>query len=137
MHFTIHTQLLQCFILSTILSQTMASICLTKRYAVHIVNNLPQDNPPLLVHCKSGNQDKGFLNLTTNQDYNFKFCINFGTLYFCNLWWNGKHIVYNAYTNGWAFKHCSDYACYWAAKADGIYYSNHYPPTDLIKQFDW
>ncbi|KAI3467765.1 hypothetical protein Pfo_024428 [Paulownia fortunei] len=141
MYYIVSKYLLQIFILSTFVFQATASekrFCLfTLKYAVHVVNNLPPNSPSLLLHCASGNDDLGNHTLTANQDFHFDFCINFKTLFFCHLWWNGKNIAFDVYSYKWPTQRCVDGVCYWAAKSDGIYHSKHYPPKDLTKEYSW
>ncbi|GFP99469.1 hypothetical protein PHJA_002091000 [Phtheirospermum japonicum] len=109
------------------------------RFQVH--NSLPSNSPPLTLHCASGDKELGFHNLTTNQDFNYNFCVNPYTLFFCHLWWNGKNIAFDVYRQEWASKRCDRIrVCYWEARSDGIYSSIHrYPPTptNVRKVFSW
>ncbi|KAI3458957.1 hypothetical protein Pfo_015620 [Paulownia fortunei] len=134
--------LLQCFIISTILLRTMASekrhCTFTQLVTVYVINNLPPNSAPLVVHCASKDDDLGNHTLTRNQDFQFEFCENFfSTLFYCHLWWEKKHIRFDAFRETWLGAICAKDICYWAAKSDGIYYSNYYPPRGLKKKYDW
>ncbi|KAI3472884.1 hypothetical protein Pfo_031200 [Paulownia fortunei] len=141
MNYTMGKHLLQFCILLTFLLQVMASekrICLFSRHlTVFVVNGLPPNSPPLLLHCASGDDDLGNHTLTTGQNFHFDFCVNFTTLFFCHLWWNGKNIAFNVYDSFWPIQFCINNVCYWEAKSDGIYRSKHYPPKNLTKKYNW
>lgn len=126
-------------ILSTIVVQTIAKHCVfTKKYWVHVVNNLPPNSPPLHIHCASKNNELGHLTLTTNQDFSFDFCEGaFGTLFFCSMEWNGKAKSFDVYDSTWSDDRCRHGVCYYAAKSDGIYFSDTYPPEELWMLIRW
>ncbi|KAI3448062.1 hypothetical protein Pfo_004727 [Paulownia fortunei] len=141
MKYTMSKYLLHFFILSTVLLQATASEkrkCFFSRdYTVYVVNQLPSNSPPLLLHCASGDDDLGNHTLTVGQNFNFDFCINFKTLFFCHLWWNGKTLSFDVYNSFWHTKSCPKGVCDWVVKSDGIYLSKYYPPKELIKEYNW
>ncbi|KAI3470478.1 hypothetical protein Pfo_027141 [Paulownia fortunei] len=108
-------------------------------YNIHVVNNLPPNIGPLLVHCASKNNDLGYHTLTSNQDFHFHFCSKpLSTLFFCHLWWGKKNKAFDVYNAKWKINICKqNHQCYWAAKTDGIYFSDSYPPQKLTKGYNW
>ncbi|GAV63843.1 Self-incomp_S1 domain-containing protein [Cephalotus follicularis] len=109
-----------------------------KRYHVSIGNYLPGT---LDVHCKSRDDDLGLHSLRHFGDtYEFGFHINyFGTtLFFCNLWWNGLHVVFDAFVSYDKFinKECGEHTCYWEAEDDGIYLHN-YIKNKVVLKYKW
>ncbi|GFQ04716.1 hypothetical protein PHJA_002615600 [Phtheirospermum japonicum] len=135
--------LLQIIILSAIILQTMASdeanCFLSRRIRIYVVSQLPPDTPPLSVRCKSGDDDLGLRTLYSGQGFTFSFCINFRTLFFCHLWWNGKDLSFEVFNNTGKDKDKCDAngKCYYEAKSDGIYFANDEPPKQLQKIIDW
>lgn len=110
----------------------------TPGYEVYIVNNLPQQSPPLMIHCASKNNDLGNHTLYLNQEFYFKFCESFiaVTIFSCQFSWDSKKKdldVFNANSR----KLCKTGLCYWAAKSDGIYFSNDAKTKALQKAYDW
>lgn len=109
-----------------------ARICVfTDDFTVYVANKLPPNSDPLRIHCASRNNDLGYHNLTTNQDFHWSFCTSaFGrTLFFCHLWWGMKGVSFDVFKDSWA-KRCSGDECYWTVKDDGIYLSGY-------KRHDW
>ncbi|CAA0806374.1 Plant self-incompatibility protein S1 family [Striga hermonthica] len=107
-------------------------------YHVHVINNLPPNTDPLIVHCASKDNDMGNHTVTTNQEFHFHFCKRpVVTLFFCHLWWGGyKDIAFEAFNAKWDNSICTDRKCYWSARDDGIYFSGD-PPTNYVKAYDW
>ncbi|KAL3649708.1 hypothetical protein CASFOL_006111 [Castilleja foliolosa] len=133
----------QCLIMSCILMKTMAlsdkRVCLTHLFTVYIVNNLPPNSSPLVVHCASKDDDLGNHTVVRNQDYHFDFCDNFWstTKFFCHVWWRNKDKAFVVFKEKFGRTSCLKDVCYWAVKDDGIYYSNYNPPRGLKKRYDW
>ncbi|KAL3622634.1 hypothetical protein CASFOL_034045 [Castilleja foliolosa] len=117
--------------------------CLTPtyKYTIFVANALPQNSPPLYLHCASGDKELGNHTLTAGQNFNFDFCIGFKTLYFCHLWWNGKNIAFDVFNNKVDEKCVPTLSdgnkCYFEGRSDGIYFANDYPPKDFTKQYSW
>ncbi|XP_062104453.1 S-protein homolog 6-like [Humulus lupulus] len=88
---------------------------------VQIFNNLDNQNQ-LTVHCKSADDDLGAHVVANNQDYEFKFRINFTgtTLYFCGLTWVGGTGLYDIFKASRDSFRCAS-KCVWRAHNDGIY----------------
>ncbi|KZV57484.1 hypothetical protein F511_35209 [Dorcoceras hygrometricum] len=104
---------------------TFAHICVfTDAFTIYVANKLPPNSGKLLIRCQSGNNDLGYHNLTTNQEFSWSFCTAvFGrTLFFCHFWWGAKEVCFDVFRDSWA-QRCSGDQCYWAAQSDGIYLS--------------
>ncbi|KAF4372882.1 S-protein homolog 24-like [Cannabis sativa] len=88
---------------------------------VQIFNNL-NDEVQLTVHCRSGDDDLGAHVLASNQEYEFKFRINFTgtTLYSCSLTWIGGTGSYQLFKASRDSDRCAS-KCVWRAHNDGIY----------------
>ncbi|KAL8038043.1 hypothetical protein ABFX02_11G077900 [Erythranthe guttata] len=132
---TMNKYLLQTFLISSFIVQTM-SVCFWGAHVkVKVVDNLPPNSPQLFMHCASADDDLGNHTLTNGQDFHFKFCFNGRTLFFCHLWWNGKQRAFDVYNS----RTCQDNKgiCYWEARSDGIYHSEDNPPNDAYKVYDW
>lgn len=133
-----YTLLLSLLICSSIFLETKATTCvLTRKFTVHIANYLGSNNPPLTVHCRSNDDDLGSRNLPINSDYNWSFCVNpFSTHFSCNFQWNNKAATFDLFKAPWHGS-CIGPVCFYAAKPDGIYYSNSYPPGQQEKVYAW
>ncbi|KAL7094014.1 hypothetical protein ACP275_11G074800 [Erythranthe tilingii] len=133
--------LLQFLILLTSLLQIMASsekrFCLSRDVIVYVVNSLPPNSSSLLFHCASGDNDLGYHSPSVGQNFNFDFCVKENILFFCHLWWDQKDAAFEVFNEGWHDDRCRNEICYWEARSDGIYFSNDYPPMDMIKEYDW
>ncbi|KZV37388.1 hypothetical protein F511_01256 [Dorcoceras hygrometricum] len=110
-----------------------------RKFHVYVVNKLPPNSPPFAVRCQSKDDDLGNRTVGINQMYDFTFCENpYTTLFFCHLWWNGKSLAFDAFNNAWQDNRCVHGDCYYEARADGIYFSGHYPPEDdIFKKYNW
>ncbi|CAA0841092.1 Plant self-incompatibility protein S1 family [Striga hermonthica] len=105
---------------------------------VYIVSYLPRQSPTLQVHCASKEDDLGNHTLGTYQQFMFDFCTNYhNTLFYCDMSWGPKQIHFTAFEAKPFRSGCQDFTCYWAAKDDGLYYSDYNPPRGLLKKFDW
>lgn len=113
--------------------------CFINRVFIHVVNNLPPNPHKLEVHCASGDDDLGYKKIDRNADLHFSFCSSLwdNTLFFYHLWWNNKDRAFEAYRTKGNTKCEKDISYYYAAKSDGMYYSNSYPPVNLTKMYDW
>lgn len=128
------------------------------RVTVDIMNGLPPNSPPLLVHCKSKDDDLGNQTLTRWKTFfwRFKPAVFGTTLFWCNLWWGSKQVKFEVYNEnlgegqclvGHKEAHDPNYKdinmCHWQARADGIYFTpflglgQHQDDKRWIKKFDW
>ncbi|KAL8051772.1 hypothetical protein ABFX02_06G170500 [Erythranthe guttata] len=118
--------------------ETIACGLFNYKYTVYVVNNLPSNSAPLLLHCASGNDDLGDHVLSTNQDFHFDFCENpFSTLFFCRFRWNGKNTAFDVFDASWKKNRCTYDVCYYSVQSDGFYFSDTNPPTNLVKLSSW
>ncbi|KAL8048880.1 hypothetical protein ABFX02_07G095900 [Erythranthe guttata] len=121
--------LLACIFL-TIFPTTITGLCLTDKYRVHVVNRLP--NPPMRLHCASGDNDLGYHSTPTNYDFNWSFCVNYfsTTVFFCTVEWTNKRASFDVF-NSKLVEGCSDGSCYFEVKEDAIYFASRpkYPWT--------
>lgn len=127
--------LLVVFLWANILEAMACSV--TRKYQVQVINRLPDNVKPLVLHCASGNDELGTHTLYVGQIFQWKFCDNFfsNTLFFCHLWWGPNDRSFNVFVS----KHsndCGSYDCIWIAKYDGIYYQDG-ASGELIKKYDW
>lgn len=117
-------------------------------YEVHIHNNLPQNSPQLELHCASGDEELGYNYPAVGTDFNWSFCAEPTTLYFCHFWWNGKDLRFDVFNNnqycvddgGYYFPDNVIYSCQWQVQADGFYlgyYDLCSGQLVLQKYLDW
>lgn len=127
-------------VLNNNILQASARRCFpTTKYEVRIVNNLPENSPPLNVHCASADDDLGIHTLTlNNQVYSWNFCEAFliTTLFHCHLWWGSKQKnkleVFRSTYVRWGST-----TLFWSARSDGIYFSYYDNEDSFVKKFDW
>ncbi|KAK8704846.1 hypothetical protein V6N13_048458 [Hibiscus sabdariffa] len=101
-------------------------------YHIHITSDVPSDLPPgipsLRVHCKSGDRDIGEKELFQHEDYTWDTKIDLfrTTLFFCNIWWEGKQQTIVAFKALRDEHRCRKHhnSCLWSVRDDGIYFSN-------------
>ncbi|CAN0897800.1 S-protein homolog 1 [Linum grandiflorum] len=103
---------------------------------VHVINELSKSKP-LLVHCKSKDDDMGIHWVGPNGEYEWRFKPKiFGnTLFWCHVKKRDKEIVYKAY---WEDNHDNDrqYMDHvrWVAKEDGLYLRQFWKGVDVFWQ---
>lgn len=109
---------------------------ITERYDVQVMNRLP--NPQLRLHCASGNDELGYHNIVTNDNFHWSFCDSYTgkTLFFCHLWWGNQDISFDVFTSKFGEK-CLRGKCLWEARPDGIYFSGGQQPSAFRKMHDW
>ncbi|EYU39840.1 hypothetical protein MIMGU_mgv1a016816mg [Erythranthe guttata] len=88
--------------------ETIACGLFNYKYTVYVVNNLPSNSAPLLLHCASGNDDLG--------DHNTAF---------------------DVFDASWKKNRCTYDVCYYSVQSDGFYFSDTNPPTNLVKLSSW
>ena len=110
-------------------------------YDVYVVNNLPDNTSPLIIHCKSKNNDLGIQHLFQNSGFHWHFRMNFwdSTLYYCGFLWAQKNITFTVFDSGLADHECGrkakDDICYWSVQSDGFYIANILnPPAGSLKK---
>lgn len=125
---------------------------------VDIMNGLPPNSPPLLAHCKSGNDDIGNHTLVRWHYFYWRFkpAVFSTTLFWCHLWWGSKHVKFEAYNKAVGLGQCKVTAkeandpnyketnvCHWQARADAIYFTpfigigQKQEDKRWIKKYDW
>lgn len=126
-------------IVSAFLFQTTTSCFFVTKYTVFVVNNLPPNSPPLVLHCASKDDDLGYHTVTTNRQFRFSFCDKpLSTLFFCRFRWNGKDKAFQVFNSSWYQNRCNkNDVCYYAVKSDGFYFSNVYPPVEETFLSTW
>uniref|UniRef100_A0A7N0TBC1 S-protein homolog n=1 Tax=Kalanchoe fedtschenkoi TaxID=63787 RepID=A0A7N0TBC1_KALFE len=84
------------------------------------------------LHCKSKDDDLGNQRLANGQWYRFSFRPNVGgtTLFWCDVSWNGRSQVFNAYREKDTYWKCHDVGCDcpWNLTPDGPCFFN--PKTE-------
>ncbi|KAL3649747.1 hypothetical protein CASFOL_006150 [Castilleja foliolosa] len=127
-HKMMKTLLLLCLGLLNILAPAHAC-SLSVKVNVHVVNNLPSGSK-LKIHCASGDDDLGFHTLSINKEFQWGFCANPRTLFFCHLWWGPKQRAFDVFVSSILI-----YPLHvWSARADGIYEAVN---GTFVKKFDW
>lgn len=119
-----------------LLISLLLTTCMSKTH-INITNRLPTNNPLLVLHCKSGDDDLGLQTLHVNQSYSWAFNVNFWdtTLFWCNFWYKEKHagiVVYSRHVR------CDGTdTCYYEARTDGFYLSRTQEPGSWQKVSPW
>lgn len=113
-------------------------------YDVHVTNNLPD---PLVLHCKSEDDDLGTHYLAPNQQFNWKFNmhISMSTFFSCDLWWGKKHGLLYAFNwqiaQGYCDKHWWWFTrnqCNWFIRKDAFYIQDTIRPENgLQEEGEW
>ncbi|XP_061993839.1 S-protein homolog 5-like [Rosa rugosa] len=118
-----------------IITLALATLTLTfsEGYNVHIVNRFCNNDKPLTVHCKSGDDDLGNHTLWRGQDYNWQFNGNFWgtTLFHCNMKRDSQERDIKVFSiPDEEPSECMETKdCFWFVNEDGFYVGN--------KKFDW
>ncbi|CAA0825339.1 Plant self-incompatibility protein S1 family [Striga hermonthica] len=94
---------------------------LTSNVTVQVTNMLSV-NGPLLLHCRSKDDDLGIKTIGQNQKFRWTFCTNIWhtTKFWCTFQFGQKNRVIVAYEET-VKEFCKDNQCYWSARDDGIY----------------
>ena len=104
---------------------------------VHIVNFLPNI---VKVHCFSGDDELGYHDLKTNQDFqwSFKTTLFRDTKFYSHFWWENKQAGFAVFDSNIAGNYCDQFGyhlCYWEVKHDAFYIAGRLNPSpgDLDK----
>ncbi|XP_024195692.1 S-protein homolog 5, partial [Rosa chinensis] len=94
---------------------------------------------PLIVHCKSKNDDLGDHTLWINQEFRWYFGLNFWftTLFYCNFKWDSqeKHIdVFNTPDES-PLECMENEECFWKVTEDGFFVS--VDNINWVKKLNW
>lgn len=97
---------------------------LFEKYNIIALNGLQASGSPLIVHCKSKNDDLGVHNLAVGQQFHWEFRTNLWdtTLFTCTFSWSGGSKGFEAFNDGdLNLRWCGGQHCTWKAQEDGIY----------------
>lgn len=122
----------------TIASTEMASDRFRYTFEVHVINGFTDGSKPLIIHCKSKDDDLGEHSLKVGEDFRWHFKINiwFSTLFFCDFNWGQMSRTFNVFTFRKEGKFCSKTGnCYWLPTERGFYLSND--NFTWVKQYEW
>lgn len=129
-------------VIMSILVQTTNSV-FTKRFTVHIINTLSNNDTPFSVHCKSQDDDLGLKTPTVGDDYNFSFRANVfkTTRFYCHFLWGSRKQVFDVFNRYQSYE-CgkikrNNYECFWKVQDDGFYFGGHNSPESYSKKYDW
>ncbi|GLT31746.1 hypothetical protein SLA2020_064570 [Shorea laevis] len=113
--------ILEVILLLSLLLELTAVVSIGPR-TLQIFNNV-QPADKLTVHCKSGDEDVGEVEVKYGEAYEFKFNPNVWgtTLYFCRITWRYKTLSFDAYRHSRDFTTCDLY-CVWSVTIDGPYF---------------
>lgn len=126
------------FVLLNLVEASTGSICVTGPIVIEISSLLP--NPPLSLHCQSGDDDLGNHTLATTQTFQWHFCINAfdNTLFFCSFKWGSKRAsfeIINDLKPDRVLKNKSRFECLWDVIPDGFYF--HQDDEMIVKKYGW
>lgn len=102
----------------------------TKKYYIHIMNQLPPDSKPLTVHCVSRNDDLGTHTLGIAKEIQWHFCDDlFNSVFYCYFLWDKlKTTIYVFDQDSKLKKLCNNklpgqgkHTCFYSIAQDGIY----------------
>lgn len=104
---------------------------------VYVMNALPPNSDPLIVHCESMGGD---FSLSGGRSFTWRFSPGyFATTFYCEFWWNSK--IRNVKVFSYLEPHQCErlepkYSniCYWQAREDGIYFNNK---NDTVFASSW
>lgn len=98
---------------------------LLRRYHVHIISSMSSDSPPLLVHCRSRDDDLGARLLLPSQEYLIRFEVDFfrRTHFECSVQWGGRQSEFTAFRCSRDENRCRSGNCFWSVRRDGFYFS--------------
>ncbi|KAL9665206.1 hypothetical protein QQ045_020618 [Rhodiola kirilowii] len=85
------------------------------------IQNLMEPANPIRVHCKSKNDDLGEHILIPGGSTSFSFRANQWTFFWCDVFWNGKWVTYDAYQHDRDTDRCHSNRCNckWAISSKG------------------
>lgn len=111
--------------------------CLSKVIHIDITNRLPTNKTPLIVNCKSMDDDLGSHKLSINQLYAWSFNDNImEAKFYCQFWHNKKYAIVTVFSR---LAPCNDSieTCYYEARADGFYFSKTNTTNSWEKVQTW
>lgn len=114
------------------------SIGIFQHYEVHIINNINNKTDELIVHCKSADDDLGEHFLDKDDDWHWKFRVNFfrSTLFFCHLQWGEVRKRFTVFDTDYISSQCEQTStCFWSVRDKGIYFSCN--NENYVKTHTW
>ncbi|OWM85865.1 hypothetical protein CDL15_Pgr012115 [Punica granatum] len=96
-----------------------------RKYHVHIISNFSEDLRPLLVHCRSKDDDLGAQFLLPQPEYLIRFKIDLfrRTRFTCEVEQGQTKTEFTAFTCSRDEDRCRHRDCYWSVGPDGFYFS--------------
>ncbi|CAI9112246.1 OLC1v1012665C1 [Oldenlandia corymbosa var. corymbosa] len=108
---------------------------------VSIISALPNNSPPLVLHCFSGDDELGYRDLHSGELYRWDFFAHPWTKFLCSFNWTTKTQGFAVYDlkvglSGGCGDAISndDLYCYWLVRDDGFYLSKMYNPNPSLGQ---
>lgn len=130
-------------ILSTVflIRQSTHVLAGLEAFQVNMVNNLPDNTTPLVIHCQSRDDDLGIHRLCVDDEFHWRFRMNIfeTTNFFCGFLWDTKNANFSVFYSSLAYAECGHRMklnhCYWSVQQDGFYLSNvPNPPSERLKK---
>lgn len=121
------------FFVSSTLSLNQKS-WISPRIHMRIISGVPNNPKPLLIHCKSKDDDLGPHVLKTGEELDWHFGLDFflRSVFTCSFNWDSKEqiiVVFKAH-----FFHYYK-SCNWLVKPDGFYFNTG--GSYWVKKHDW
>ncbi|XVF84709.1 hypothetical protein PTKIN_Ptkin17bG0060000 [Pterospermum kingtungense] len=119
-------------LLASCIGQTPVSakrVIIRITFKVHILDGFATNAKPLLLSCRSNDDDLGKHTLWKDQEFRFKFNINiFKTTHFlCDFNWTTKKAAnFSVFSDQTEVMTCKQTGnCFWKTQEDGIYFSDN------------
>lgn len=112
---------------------------LSLKCRVHIMNDLSNNDEPLIIHCHSNDDDLGEHTLWMKNEFSFQFRENVWryTHFWCSMRiLNSKETTVDVYRAYHETDKCQDTGnCFWSVREDGFYFSNDQKSWE--KRYNW
>ncbi|KAH7834165.1 hypothetical protein Vadar_013316 [Vaccinium darrowii] len=113
---------------------------ITDEYTVFIVSAVSNNPKPLRIHCQSGDDDLGFHDIKSGENFNWSFRLNLisSTRYYCHFWWDSKEKSFDVFYYETVALKCQrpgPFTCVWIVRPEGFYLSNG--NATWYKEYDW
>lgn len=108
------------------------------KYKVHIINGYANNDNPLIIHCKSRDDDLGEHTLWMNNEFLFKFRKDFfvTTAFWCGFIHGSSRKVIYVFRIDYESNFCRATGnCFWSVREDGFYFSND--NKSWVKRYNW
>lgn len=119
-----HLLLLLCFLVFISISETEARLIRFK-CKVHVINGFGTNKNPLVIHCRSKDDDLGEHSLWLKDEFEFKFGVSFilGTRFWCSMQCGAKNRTIDVFGET-EYGLCSNTGnCFWKPYERGILFS--------------